>query len=128
MLRVELLLLGHHHEWVHRRRRSEIAAVTDRRLHKRSRPWHHHRHGHTLSEQIVLAWVHVVGLELRREALEVSTDHWRLLQGMLADLWRPLLHHVLVHREDHRITDRRDRALVSKANERRRKARRHAQS
>lgn len=126
MLRVEVFLLGHHHHrYVHRRRRSEAAAVASRMLEERA--WHHHRHGHALREQIVLTRVHVLSLELMRHVLEVGTDHWRLLQCVMADLRRPVLHHVLVHREDHRITDRRDVALVREAHERRWEVCWHAQ-
>ena len=105
----------HHLRQIHRRSSGEVAAVADRLLHE----WAGqeletrclHRVGHRVSKQVVLTWVHVSGLEFG-----VCADDWRLLRVLhyriVADLRRPVLHHVLMHRQDHRVTDRRNRLLV----------------
>lgn len=110
----------HHHRHVHRRGSREVAARTDRLLHEWAR--HHleiglHGEWHSLGEQVILTWVHVLRLELRVLVLEVSSaDDRRLLRllmwyhdGIVVHLRRPVLHHVLVHRQDHWITDGRNR-------------------
>ena len=81
---------------------------------------HRVRHRHRpLSKQVVLTRVHVLRLEFG-----VSPNDWRLLclvrlrahhrlnQPSVVDLRRPVLHHVLMHRQNHWITDRRNRLLI----------------